>query len=137
MRVHETLEALMVSLGPVSARGVIRNLGLAPNSRKARTLEGVFGEVLAETTAVLMPRYIEQMSSVYAQTYTAAELEGLISFYSSPIGRSVLDKTPDLAPEASAALEKLLPEIDFEFQRRLCRRVGCAETLEASIPHGV
>ena len=133
MKVDIALDALMASLGPVSARGVIRNLELPPDSRKADLLETAFGEVMAETVAVLMPRYVEQMSKVYAQTYTQAELEGLIAFYSSPLGQSVLEKTPGLAPEASKAMEKLLPEIDFEFQRRLCRRLGCAPSVQAAV----
>lgn len=133
MQVDMTLDSLMASLGPISARGVIRNLELPPNSRKARLLETAFGEVMAETVAALLPRYVEQMSEIYARTYTDAELMGLIEFYSSPVGRSVLEKTPGLAPEASRAMEKLLPQIDFEFQRRLCRRVGCAPSARAAI----
>ena len=88
---------------------------------------------MAETVAVLMPRYVEHMSKVYAETYTAEELEGLIAFYSSPVGQSVLAKAPELAPEASRAMERLLPQIDFEFQRRLCRRLGCAPSVQAAV----
>jgi hypothetical protein len=42
---------------------------------------------------VLEPAYVK----LYADTYTEAELDGILAFYKSPAGQAMLTKTPQLA----------------------------------------
>ena len=42
---------------------------------------------------VLEPAYVK----LYADTYTEAELDGIVAFYQSPAGQAVLTKTPELS----------------------------------------
>jgi hypothetical protein len=60
---------------------------------------------------VMEPDYID----LYAQTFTDEELDGIIAFYKSPAGASMLAKTPELTQKALAMSQKrvmtLLPEI--------------------------
>jgi hypothetical protein len=57
------------------------------------------------------PDYID----LYAQTFTDEELDGIIAFYKSPAGASMLAKTPELTQKALAISQKrvmaVLPEI--------------------------
>jgi hypothetical protein len=43
--------------------------------------------------AVLEPAYVK----LYADTYTEAELDGILAFYKSPSGQALLTKTPELS----------------------------------------
>jgi hypothetical protein len=42
---------------------------------------------------VLEPAYVK----LYADTYTEAELDGILAFYKSPVGEAMLTKTPQLS----------------------------------------
>lgn len=43
-----------------------------------------------------MPALLDQMAVVYGEVFTEAELDGMLTFYTSPIGRSLLAKTPEV-----------------------------------------
>jgi len=45
----------------------------------------------------LEPDYVK----LYADTYTEADLDGIIAFYRSPVGEKMLEKTPDLLKASS------------------------------------
>jgi hypothetical protein len=52
---------------------------------------------------------------MYASTFTADELEGLIGFYQSPVGRAFVAKTPELTRRTveltTARMQSLMPRI--------------------------
>jgi hypothetical protein len=50
---------------------------------------------------VMEPEYIK----LYADTFTDEELDGIIAFYKSPAGISLIEKTPELTKQASALVQ--------------------------------
>jgi uncharacterized protein len=48
---------------------------------------------------------------VYRETFTQEEVDGMIAFYSSPIGRSVVDKLPVVTQKIQAQMQPLMPPI--------------------------
>ena len=54
-------------------------------------------------------------ATLYAEAYTTEQLDGLIAFYGSPLGQTVLAKTPDLLRQSSVISQQhltvILPQI--------------------------
>lgn len=82
-------------------------------------------DLTAELVADLMPAMMEEMVPVYAAAFTEEELEALVAFYDSPLGRSILAKTMDAMPEVNAAMAKMLPLLLEKMAVRMCARYGC------------
>lgn len=53
-------------------------------------------EEIAASLRQGMPELVEQMAGVYEQVFTEAELDGMLDFYRSPVGQSLLDKMPQV-----------------------------------------
>lgn len=53
-----------------------------------------------------MPKMTAAIGEVYASHFSAEELEGMLAFYSSPVGQSMKAKAPILMAEGSAIGEK-------------------------------
>lgn len=68
-------------------------------------------DMLMESVKKLLPR----MDRVFAESYTEAELRAILAFYTSPEGRSMLAKQPQI-------LARLMPEIQ-EMNRELMARI--------------
>lgn len=77
----------------------------------------------------MMPQMIERMVPLYAQTFSIEELKGLVAFYESPVGRSITDKLPALAPKGAEITRELLPGVQAEVLRRIvvemCAKHAC------------
>jgi hypothetical protein len=59
------------------------------------------------TWAKLEPIYID----VYQQTYTQEEVDGLIAFYRTPVGRSYVEKMPLALQRTLVAMQPLLADM--------------------------
>jgi hypothetical protein len=59
----------------------------------------------------LKPAYID----LYADAYTEEEIDGILSFYKSPVGQSLLAKSPELMAKSgeivSARMQELTPQL--------------------------
>ncbi len=53
----------------------------------------------------------DDMINLYAQTFTEDELKGMLAFYKSPVGQSVIDKMPALTQQGMSIAQKHMPEI--------------------------
>jgi hypothetical protein len=58
----------------------------------------------------------DDMVTAYASTFTAEELQGILDFYRSPIGKKLIEKTPQLTRKSMELQEKnfakLWPKIE-------------------------
>lgn len=52
----------------------------------------------------------DQFVNLYAEAFTVEELDALIKFYESPIGRKLVDKQPDIQQKSMLATRKLLAD---------------------------
>jgi hypothetical protein len=48
-----------------------------------------------------LPKYYDDVSAIYARTFTLEELKELNAFYDSPLGKKVVEKMPTLVKECS------------------------------------
>ncbi len=97
-----------------------------PEDRKDEAL--AFQKRLVEKTFEIMSfdTMHDEYARLLADVYTVEELEGMISFYESPVGRSMIEKQPLIIKKAVALSQErvkvLIPEINKmaeEFKRKL------------------
>lgn len=86
-------------------------------------LEGATMAALREFT----PKVIEQLTPLYATGFTEAELEAIVAFYESPVGRRIAAKSSELMNQGFKAMEDLAPMLEEDIWRRVCEKVACEE----------
>ncbi|GLK47558.1 hypothetical protein GCM10017620_05310 [Brevundimonas intermedia] len=84
-----------------------------------------FRQVMGDMTARMMPRMFEAMAPIYADIFTLEELQGLVDFYQSDIGRSMVAKSYQAAPRLAAAIQSIMPEIMADMGNLLCDEFEC------------
>jgi hypothetical protein len=52
-----------------------------------------------------------EFEKLYAETYSAEELDGLIKFYQSPIGQKFIQKQPEMQRKSMLMMQRLLMQI--------------------------
>jgi hypothetical protein len=82
-------------------------------------------EAVLEAYAIVLPQMIEANIAIYAEAFTVEELEGLVAFYESPIGQSVMVKSVMLSRGAGEVFAQFQPLIQEETVRQLCVRIDC------------
>lgn len=82
-------------------------------------------DLTAELTGDMVPLMIAEMVPVYAAAFTEAELVALVEFYSSPMGRSIAEKSMDVMPEANRAIMAVVPQMMEKMAQRMCQHYGC------------
>lgn len=82
-------------------------------------------DLTSEILADLMPKMMEAMVPAYAAIFTEEELEALVAFYDTEMGRSIINKTFVVMPEINAAVETIIPELFQKMAGRMCARYGC------------
>jgi hypothetical protein len=55
----------------------------------------------------LEPEYV----TLYANTFSEEEIDGLLAFYKSPVGQTFLDKTPELTTKGGAIAQAKMAEV--------------------------
>jgi hypothetical protein len=56
---------------------------------------------------------------IYAETFTSEELEGIITFYETPIGKKFLEKQPQLTTVTLQKMQELVQGVMPEIQRKV------------------
>ena len=56
---------------------------------------------------------------LYANTYSEEELDGLLAFYKSPLGQTMLDKTPELMTKSTEITQRKMREVQPELNKML------------------
>lgn len=82
-------------------------------------------DLSSELTTDMIPQMIEAMVPVYARTFTEAELEALIAFYDTEMGRAIIEKTMMAMPEATRATLSVMPQLMDKMAARICQHYGC------------
>lgn len=88
-------------------------------------------ELATELVTDMIPQMLDEMVPVYARTFSEAELEALIAFYDTEMGRSIINKTYASMPDATAAAMSVMPQMMEKMASRMCQHYGCtAEELQ-------
>ena len=49
--------------------------------------------------------------AIYAETFTEEELRGMVEFYQSPVGRKLIEKTPELMRRSMMITQKQMADM--------------------------
>lgn len=82
-------------------------------------------DLTTELMTDMIPRMIDEMVPVYAAAYTEAEMEALIAFYDTEVGRSIAAKAVQLMPEENRAMMSVMPQVLDKMASRMCQHYGC------------
>ncbi len=72
-----------------------------------------------------MPKMTEAMIPVYAETFSTEELTKLDEFYESPIGQSILAKTPQAMQKMMPVMMQMMPQMQADIKTRICAKIDC------------
>jgi uncharacterized protein len=88
------------------------------NPGKAKEIDEIFA-ALNNKLGSRAGDYVEWMSQLYAERFTAAELNEVIAFHKSPVGQKMLKAQPEITEQsvtiAKAWGQKLGQDVDNEF----------------------
>ena len=90
-------------------------------------------ELTTELTNDLMPAMFDQLVPVYARAFTEQELEALVAFFDTDVGRSISAKLIETMPEANTAMMTVIPPMMEKMFARLCAHYGCTEEERAML----
>lgn len=82
-------------------------------------------DLTAELVTDLMPQMINEMVPVYAAAFTEAELEALVAFYDTEMGRTIAAKSVQVMPAADRAVMSVIPQMLDKMAARMCQHYGC------------
>lgn len=116
MDAQKNSEAVMKSIGEATIQTGPTQMPEAERRRMHETFEAAMRTVL--------PDMFTRMTILQAQVYSEAELDALVAFYESPVGRSVTRKTAELGPGMTAVMVEFAPRIQAEMTTRICAAEG-------------
>lgn len=94
MQLDRQLESLMPQLVGLMMGSLVQG-----NTGKEAQIRQILTEEINAAFRAEQPAMMALYRDLYARNLTLAELEGMIAFYSSDVGRSVLGKMPTLTQE--------------------------------------
>lgn len=78
-----------------------------------------------ELVTDMVPLMITEMVPVYAAQFTEEELQALVDFFGSPMGREIARKNVEVMPEANRAVMAVVPQMLEKMATRMCQHYGC------------
>lgn len=91
-----TLDAIMV---PIIQQGMSSPAFARLPAGERQTVQ----TLMVEEFQNLRPEFVRRLGEIWAKHFTNDEVVGLIRFYKSPLGRKIVDKTPQAMQEAQTA----------------------------------
>jgi len=127
---EERMNTMMTSIMPALVNDPAAGLEDAGEDKRQ-----AFADSVRESTVAIVPKMMDRMAVVYAETLNEKELQGLVDFYGSAIGTSVLAKSLALSPAATDIMTELMPQMKKDMMVRLCARISCdAKPVEVVTP---
>lgn len=94
-----------------------------------REIHGAMDKFMQEILSA--PEIMEGVAKIYEDNFTPAELEELIAFYDSPLGRKVIDAQPAIAQATAELTMKTTMEKQEKFQQDLMEIMEKYQNFEA------
>lgn len=97
----------------------------APTEDMTEAETADYQALMEDMMAVMLPRLFDAMAPIYADIFTLEELEGLVAFYESDIGQSMMRKSYESAPRITTAIQAMMPQLMVEMGDMICDRYNC------------
>lgn len=89
------------------------------NPGRGKEIADLLREKLFPAMRERLPEFTELAAHVYAKHFTAAELDQLIAFYDSPIGKKLLAEQPAMLSEMNAVAQAWGQNLAMDVMRKL------------------
>lgn len=100
-------------------------VSMTESSRLPEDKIPVMREAVLEAFGNVLPQMVDANIEIYAEAFTLEELEQLVAFYESPVGRSLMAKTVVLSRQSGEMMQRFQPIMQEEMRRQLCARMEC------------
>lgn len=126
MRAKETLDATLPQVQAMQQQMVAQmtagqELDEEDRARINRMLESTNSSL---ATVLTWERMGPLYRDIYAQTFTAEDVEAMIGFYESPAGQKTLDKMPQLMQNTMAAVQQLVMPLLQQLEQDIAAELG-------------
>ena len=120
MHINQMISGMMHQMTPM----MIQQMQKAqPGLTDAQTRD--MSDAVTASMDEYMPKMTEAMIPVYAETFSTEELTKLDEFYESPIGQSILAKTPQAMQKMMPIMMQMMPEMQADMKKRICEKIDC------------
>ena len=107
--------------------GTMRAMANLPADAKITTEQRqALVEVVTDVTVGMVGKMKARMEPIIAEIYSEAELEAMVTFYESPVGQSMIAKTPEMAARMAPVMQEIMPEMQKEMRAKLCAKIDCS-----------
>lgn len=108
MQVQRQLDAVYAQTLPAMQNAMKQSMAQQANGAEAQRM---FDTVMPRVNAVIREelswsKLKPGFASVYAETFTQQEVDGLITFYQGPVGQALVAKTPQLAKASMMMMQE-------------------------------
>jgi len=80
------------------------------------------GEMAEKSMSLAMAAFNKAkpaLAKAYADTYTEEELDGILAFYRSPVGRALIQKAPEASQRAMPVIMQVMNEVQAQMKTAL------------------
>ena len=98
-----------------------------PRAGMSQAQSDAVRHAIQTATEAAMPRMFDAMAPIYADIFTMEELTGLVEFYESDIGRSMISKMYEAGPRMSEAAMSIVPDMMHDMADSMCKELGCSD----------
>lgn len=114
MEVQKTIEQSFATVREMQMTQ-LRNMNLGEKgSEQAQAMQGQIMDMISKELS--WDSLKKDYAQIYAETFTEDELKGLVAFYESPVGRSFVEKQPELIRKSMMLTQKqmytIMPRIE-------------------------
>lgn len=126
MRARQTLDATLPQVQAMQQQMVAQmtadqDLDEEDRARINRMLESTNSSL---ATVLTWERMGPMYRDIYAQTFTAEDVEAIIGFYESPAGQKTLDKMPQLMQNTMNAVQQLVMPLLQQLEQDIAAELG-------------
>lgn len=123
MRMEQSMKPMMLSMVDAMVQQQAQRYPNLTDEQRKRLAGAVMAAVEEVYSDGLMAKITDKMAPGVATVYSVDELKALVTFYESPMGRTIVDKMPALGEVSGRAVMELLPEMQNDLQTRIVKNV--------------
>lgn len=124
MHLDAMMKGMMQQMTPAMIEGLKKSHPELTDADSAK-MQKVMGIVM-EVDQEYLPKILDSTAQAYAEVFTMDELTAMDNFYESPVGQSMLAKTPQVMAKVMATIPSFMPDMMTETQKRVCAEIGCS-----------
>lgn len=114
LNLDATVRAMLDGMAPAM-------MATSPNAtRLSERQRQAIGEVSKEATLSILPQLKQATIKMTAESFSTEELAALVDFYESPLGKSIVAKTPAYSARSGELVRDLLPTIAAKIPSLIC-----------------